>query len=189
MAFGRQAPSKLNPEKKTSFKDSIQSLKMLRPFFKLIWETSAFYTVVNIILRLFKAGIPLATLYVGKLIIDEVILQIAQDEKVFTSLWLFIGIEFGLAILSDVLNRLINLTDALLGDLFANKSSVLLIEKAATLDLAMFEDPEFYDRLERARRQTTTRVTLMSQVLSQMQDTITIIFLGVGLVVFEPFYI
>jgi ATP-binding cassette subfamily B protein len=113
----------------------------------------------------------------------------SQDEKIFTSLWMFIGIEFGLAILSDILNRLINLTDALLGDLFANRSSVLLIEKAATLDLSMFEDPDFYDRLERARRQTTTRVSLMSQVLSQLQDTITIIFLGVGLVVFEPLLI
>lgn len=186
---GKAPPSALKPKEKTSFRDSLKSLAMLRPFFKMIWDTSPSYTLINVLLRLFKAGIPLAMLYVGKLIIDEVILQIGQPEKSYDELWLYIGIEFGLAILSDVLNRLINLTDALLGDLFANRSSVMLIEKAATLDLSMFEDPEFYDKMERARRQTTSRVSLMSQVLSQLQDTITILFLGAGLVVFEPILI
>ena len=162
---------------------------MLKPFFALIWQTSRFYTVVNVLLRLVKSVIPLATLYVGKLIIDEVLLQIGQDDKEFNRLWLYIGLELGLAVLSDLLNRLIDLTDALLGDLFANKTSVLLIEKAATLDLSMFEDSEFYDQMERARRQTTSRVRLMSLVLSQLQDTITILFLGAGLVVFEPLLI
>jgi len=138
---------------------------------------------------LFKAAIPLGQLYVGKLIIDEVIHQISAPQKDFEQLWWWIGIELGLAVFSEIFNRMISLTDALLGDLYANHSSIELMHKAASLDLGMFEDSEFYDKLERARRQTTGRVVLMSMVLSQLQDLITIIFLGAGLVVFEPWLI
>ena len=128
-------------------------------------------------------------MYVGKLIIDEVIRLISAPEKDFTQLWWWLGFELGLAVFSEIFNRIISLTDALLGDLYANHSSVELMHKAASLDLGMFEDSEFYDKLERARRQTTGRVVLMSMVLSQLQDLITIIFLGAGLVVFEPWLI
>ncbi|MDX1478431.1 MAG: ABC transporter ATP-binding protein [Saprospiraceae bacterium] len=187
MAWG--FPTRLNKENEPSFKESWQSLRLLIPFFKMIWDTSRSLTVWNVVLRVIKAAVPLAMLYVGKLIIDEVILQVGLDVKDFSTLWLWVGVEFGLALLSDFLNRLISLTDALLGDLFANKSSVILMEKAATLDLAQFEDPEFYDKLERARRQTTGRVALMSNVMSQLQDIITIVFLASGLIVFEPILI
>ncbi|RLD21183.1 MAG: ABC transporter ATP-binding protein [Bacteroidetes bacterium] len=186
MALKREFPSDLRESGKTTFKDSLQSLRMLRPFFRMIWDTSSSLTTANVLLRLVKAALPVAMLYIGKLIIDEVILQVGADVKQYDLLWRWLAIEFGLALLSDLLNRLISLTDALLGDLFANRTSVLLMEKAARLDLAQFEDPDFYDKLERARRQTTGRVVLMSQVLSQLQDIVSIIFLGSGLVIFEP---
>ena len=171
------------------FVESLQSLRLLAPFFRMIWRTSPSLTLSNIILRFFKAGIPLGQLYVGKLIIDEVIRLINAPEKDFDQLWWWIGIEFGLAVASEILNRMISLTDALLGDMYSNHSSIELMHKAASLDLSMFEDSDFYDKLERARRQTTGRVVLMSMVLSQLQDLITIIFLGAGIVAFEPWLI
>ena len=171
------------------FFESLKALKLLVPFFRMIWKTSPSLTLTNVLLRIFKAAIPVSQLYVGKLIIDEVIRLISAPEKDFDQLWLWIGIELGLAVLSEIFNRLISLSDALLGDLYANHSSVELMHKAASLDLSMFEDSEFYDKLERARRQTTGRVVLMSMVLSQLQDLITIFFLGAGLVAFEPWLI
>ena len=189
MALGREFPPEMDAKPKKGFVESLQSLKLLIPFFRMIWRTSPTLTFTNIILRLFKAAIPLGQLYVGKLIIDEVIRLISAPEKDFTQLWWWLGFELGLAVFSEIFNRIISLTDALLGDLYANHSSVELMHKAASLDLGMFEDSEFYDKLERARRQTTGRVVLMSMVLSQLQDLITIIFLGAGLVVFEPWLI
>ena len=185
----RDFPWEMESKEKKGFLESIQALKLLPPFFRMIWKTSPRLTFWNIVLRLFKSAIPVAQLYVAKLIIDEVILQISAPQKDFTQLWWWLGIELSLAVSSEILNRLISLTDALLGDLYANHSSVELMHKASTLDLGMFEDSEFYDKLERARRQTTGRVVLMSMVLSQLQDLITIIFLGVGLVAFEPWLI
>lgn len=173
-----------------SLKDQFGALKNLPRFFKLIWETSPGLTIGNVLLRLLKSAIPLAMLYVGKLIIDEVIRLInTSGESDMTFLWTVVAIELGLALLSEIINRGITLMDSLLGDLFSNTTSVKLIRHAATLDLYQFEDSEFYDKLERARRQTINRVVLMSQVLSQLQDIITILFLAAGLLWFNPWLI
>ena len=155
----------------------------------MIWDTNRSMTIGNAALRLFKSVIPLATLYVGKEIIDEVVLLTQGTGGDTQHLWLMVGLEFGLLILSEVFNRGIILLDNLLGDLFANRTSVELMRHAATLDLYQFEDATFYDKLERARRQTGGRTALMSQVLSQVQDVITIISLGAGLVAFNPWLI
>ncbi|WP_299706246.1 ABC transporter ATP-binding protein [uncultured Pontibacter sp.] len=175
---------------KKSFREQVGALKNLPKFFRLIWETSKRMTIGNLLLRLIKSAIPLAMLYVGKLIIDEVIGLIAETgERDLSFLWILVAMELGLAIVSDLINRGITLLDSLLGDLFSNRTSVQLIEHAAKLDLAQFEDATFYDKLERARRQTITRVVLMSQVLSQLQDMVTIAFLAVGLIAFNPWLI
>ncbi|MBX0333712.1 ABC transporter ATP-binding protein/permease [Pontibacter sp. HSC-14F20] len=175
---------------KKSFREQVGALKNLPKFFRLIWNTSPRMTIANVLLRLVKSAIPLAMLYVGKLIIDEVIGLIAETgERDLNFLWILVAAELGLAILSDIINRGITLLDSLLGDLFSNNTSVQLIEHAARLDLAQFEDATFYDKLERARRQTITRVVLMSQVLSQLQDMVTIAFLAVGLIAFNPWLI
>jgi ABC-type bacteriocin/lantibiotic exporter with double-glycine peptidase domain len=104
-------------------------------------------------------------------------------------LWLLIGLEFGIAIISDLLGRGIAYIDSMLGDRFSHASSVRLMQHAAKLDLEHFEDSTFYDKLERARQQTVGRMTLMSQVFSQGQDILTMIFLAGGLIAFNPWLI
>lgn len=143
----------------------------------------------NILLRLLKAAFPLAMLYVGKEIIDEVIHLTENPTSSQQYLWLLVAIELALVLASEALNRAIILLDSLLGDLVSNSTSEHLIRHAATLDLDMFEDATFYDKLERARRQTNGRTILMSQVLSQFQDILTILFLAGGLAAFNPWLI
>ncbi len=173
-----------------SFKERFQALKNLPEFFVLIWQTSPRMVLLNALLRLVRAAIPLVTLYVAKLIIDEVIrVAGAPEGESLTHLFTLVGIEFGIAIFSDILNRGTTLLDSLIGDLFANKSSIRLMGHAANLDLSQFEDSDFYDKLERARRQTITRSILMTQVLGQVQDAITMVFLAAGLVAFNPWLI
>ena len=181
--------AKAKQKDKISFKIQFAALKNLPPFFKLIWKTNKGMAFGNAFLRLLKSAIPLAMLWIGKEIIDEVIRLIAAVDKDLNFLWLMVGLELGLAILSEFLNRAIALLDGLLGDLFSNATSVKLIKHAASLDLYQFEDADFYDKLERARRQTTSRTILMSQVLSQLQDIITIVFLAGGLIAFNPWLI
>lgn len=182
----------MQTKQKDGFSKQISSLRNVPRFFAMIWQVSPALSLWNVFFRLCQAGIPLLTLYVGKEIVDEVLLMIRSgapahwQDLLGSKLLGWVLLELGLAILSSVLNRAITLTDSLLGDLVSNDSSVRIIRHAATLDLYQFEDSAFYDKLERARTQTAGRTALMSMVLSQAQDLITVIFLAGGLVAFNP---
>ena len=161
-------------------------MQNLPRFFKLVWQTSPMLTLLNILLRLVRSALPVAVLYIGKLIIDQIIFLSQNPGASQAYVWNLVAAEFGLAILSDALSRATSLVDSLLGDLFSNHTSVKIMKHAAILDLDQFEDSAFYDKLERARQQTIGRTILLSQVLSQVQDLITLLFLSAGLVVFNP---
>lgn len=178
-----------NKQETPTFKARLQALKYLPLFFKEIWQTQPWMTAANIGLRLIRSVIPFLTLYLGKLIIDEVVHLINTHSTDTHRLLLLIASELALALGADILNRATMLLDALLGDLHANRSSIQIMQHAATLDLAQFEEPVFYDKLERARQQTVGRTALLSQSLAQVQDIITIGFLGAGLAVFSPWLI
>lgn len=176
-------------EEPLTFRDNLKALQHLPPFLKMIWQTDPRMATTNIILRLIQAGIPVTTLYIGKLIIEEVLRLMDQPTDSKEYLWMLVAAEFGLAMFSALLNRGISLSEALIGDKFTISSSVKLMDHAAKLDLPQFEDAKFYDKLERARRSTTNRVYLLSEVLRQGQDIVTMLFLAAGLIVFNPWLI
>ncbi len=176
-------------EKKPNIRERVQALGNLPSFLREVYQTSPALTISNTFLRLLRSAIPISILYVGKLIIDEVLHLSTGKLLTFNHLYLLIGAEFGLMIISDLLARGIGLTDSLLGDLFANRTSIKLMEHAASLDLAQFEDATFYDKLERARQQTSGRTALLSQILAQGQDIISMGLLLVGLITFNPWLI
>ena len=181
----RPAPDGKPP---VSVRERVSALRHLPAFLKLIWHTSPALALANIALRLLRAGLPLAMLYVGRLILDDVVglTKLPAAERVLTPVLTLVAVEFGLVLLADALGRGVALLDSLLGDLFANQSSIRLMSHAAELDLDQFEDSAFYDKLERARRQTLSRTVLMSQVLAQGQDFVTLLLLAGGLVAFQP---
>ncbi len=183
------ARARRTKEEKLSLKEQISALRYVPPLLSLVWEVNRRLTASSLGMRLLRGGLPVALLYTGKLIIDEVVLQSQVTGGDLSHLWVLIAIEMGLAVTSDVLGRGIALVDSLLADLFTNETSVRLMQHAARLDLRHFEDAEFYDRLERARRQTTGRIALLSQIFGQGQDLITIIALGAGLIIMAPWLI
>jgi ATP-binding cassette subfamily B protein len=199
MAESSSKPTKPGAAQR-SLRERVGALRNLRPFLQQIWQTSPTLTVASLALRLIRALLPVITLYVGKLIIDEVVLLVAADIAFDTLrdwfesgrldrlLWL-LGLEFALAVLSDVLGRLVMLIDALLSELFTNLTSVRLMEHAATLDLEDFEDSELQDKLDRARRQTMGRSSLMTQLFGQAQDMVTVVSFAIGLAVYAPWLI
>lgn len=172
-----------------SLKQNFATLKFVPRFFREIRKVNPPLFYANLFCRILSALLPVSMLWVGKLIIDEIVLQISLETPDLAELWLYIALEFGLAIASDLLSRLTTLTDALLGDQYAINSSVKIIRKTSELSISQLEDADFYDKLERARRQTTGRVGLMSSVLTQGQDVIVISSLLTGVVVFEPWLI
>ena len=183
-----------------NLRQRMSAMRNLPPFLRQVWQTSPALTLVSLGLRLVRALLPVAMLYVGKLIIDAAVL-LSQHEAGFppfgealasgllNPLLGLLALEFALAIGSDLLGRMVSYADSLLSELFTNAISVQLMEHAASLDLEDFEDPELQDKLDRARRQTMGRMNLMSLLFGQVQDGITVISLAVGLVVYAPWLI
>ncbi len=171
-----------------SFSDRFSALKNLPALFRLVWASSPSKTLLSFFLRILRSAMPIALLYVGKLIIDEVV-SLNREGGSQQQLWELVILELILAVVTDALNRAIILTDSLLGDLFSNHSSVRIMTHAAKLDLEQFEDSVFYDKLERARQQTIGRSALLTQVMTQIQDLVSMLFLLAGLIAFNPWLI
>jgi ATP-binding cassette, subfamily B, bacterial len=192
--------SKHLPPGNQSFKQRVGALRNLRPFIAMVWRTSPGLTSTLLALRTTRALLPVATLYVGKLIVDDVVRLVQMPGKPETFVqWLPSGLlnwlgvllaaEFALAVFADILGRIVSLVDSLLAERVSNASSVRLMRHAATLDLEDFEDSEFQDQLERARRQTSGRMTLMGQLFGQAQDIVTVVTFIAGLLFYAPWLI
>jgi len=183
-----------------TLRERLGALSNLPPFLKLVWNTSPALTASLLALRIVRALLPVVTLYVGKLIIDEVV-RLAGGSFANHPLggWIASGqldhigfllaLEFGLAVGSDVLGRYVSLLDSLLSERFSTETSLRLMEHAATLDLEDFEDSELQDRLERARRQAAGRTSLIGQLMGQAQDVVTVVSFAAGLLVYAPWLI
>jgi ATP-binding cassette subfamily B protein len=168
-----------------TWRERVAALRYVPPLVRLVWQTHRGFTSVMVVLRLVRAFIPVATLWVGKLIIDAVVL-LRDGQTGIRRLWELVALEILIVLGGEILARASSLVESLLGDLFSNQTSVRLMEHAAALDLYHFEDPTFYDQLERARRQTTGRIGLLMQLIQMAQDAITLASLGGALLVYSP---
>ncbi|MEJ7759759.1 MAG: ABC transporter ATP-binding protein [Gemmatimonadaceae bacterium] len=172
-------------EKPPSWRERVAALRYVVPMMRLIWRTHRGYTASMLALRLVRAFVPVATFWVGKLILDTVI-GIRAGQATYDDLWRYVAMEIAIVVTGEILARASSLIESLLSDLFSNDMSIRLMEHAATLDLAQFEDPTFYDHMERARRQTVGRIALLTQVVSMTQDGITLLTLGGVLIAYSP---
>src|SRR5688500_12219070 len=173
-----------------SWRERLQALRHLPKLLRMVWDTNPAYVVGILLLRIARSVIPLAVLWVGKLIVDEVVLAINLAQAGGTASWtglaVLLGIELAIALVGEGLRRVSALLESLLGDLFANRTSVKLKKHAAERDLEQFEAAEIYDKLERARRQTVGRIGLFTMLLATLQDLITLVSLSIAIVVYVP---
>ena len=175
-------------EKPASRRERLAALRYIPPLARLIWQTHAGYSVAMMLLRIVRAFVPVATFWVGKLILDTVI-AVRDGRAELPLLWRYVAIEVAIVVAGEILARASSLVESLLSDLFSNVMSVRLMEHAATLDLAQFEDPTFYDHLERARRQTVGRIALLTQLVSMTQEAITLLTIGGVLIAYSPWMV
>ncbi len=177
--------STLTADPQPTWRERVSALRYVPLLVKLVWSTHRPFATAMVALRLLRALVPLATLLVAKWIIDAVV-QAVNHSPNWPRIWELVALELAVVASGELLARASILVESLLGDLFSNRISVRIMEHAGTLDLAQFEDPAFYDLLERARRETVGRIGLLAQLLSMGQDLITLMTLGAALVVYNP---
>lgn len=142
--------------------------------------------ILGLLLRVAVSLVPVSTAWVTDLIIDRVN-AIAHHQAVITpQLWWLAAAEFALAIAGNLISRAIDYYDAVLADRYTRHVSIEVMRHASELDLQAYEDPVFYDRLERARVQATDRLGMIQSIGRLFQQSITTISLSVAILWFSP---
>jgi ATP-binding cassette, subfamily B, bacterial len=172
--------------RKSSWNKRFAALRNVPPVLRLVWDAAPAVVAGGIALRLISALIPVAMLAISKYIIDLVAAAAKHFGTIPDQMWWLLAAEFGLAAANQMLSRTIDYTDARLADEFTREVSLRLIRHATRLDLASFEDPAFHDVLERARQQATDRVGMLNAMGRLLLQSITLISLSVGVIVYSP---
>lgn len=146
----------------------------------LVWTTSRVLTVILASLTLVAGLLPAAIAYLGKLIVDHVV--VASESSLDRDFWRALGfVSFeGIAVaLLAGTQRSLNVCQSLLRVLLGQRVNVLILEKALELDLTHFEDSEFYDQMTRARREASSRpLSLVSRTFTLIQNAISLVAFG-----------
>ena len=169
----------------SNWQERIRALRNIGPLLRIVWNSGPGVVSAGSICRIVAAAIPISMLGVSKRILDSVQAHFS-GQPLPPTFWWWVGAEFALAVFGSMLGRTIGYFDALLADRFTRYVSIRVMEHASRLDLASYEDPVFYDKLERARVQATDRIAMIQAIGRGAQQTIAAVSLSAGIVWFSP---
>ncbi len=170
----------------SGWQDRISALRNVPAVLNIVWDSGPAVVVFGLVSRLFSSVLPVVLLWITKLIIDGIVHAVSTHQAVQPGFWWLVAAEFSLAVLNSVLIRTIDYSDSLLADKYTRHVSIRVMNHAAGLDLLTYEDPVFYDRLERARVQATDRLVMIQAIGRLVQQAITTITLSVSIMLFSP---
>ena len=159
---------------------------------RIVWDTSAPLMIAMALTTLIVGLLPAAIASVGGLFVDAVAGALgsagAAAEVARSEALTFVYIEVGLVLLMTAAQQANTVCQAVLRVLLGNKINVMILEKALTLELAHFEDAEYYDKLVRARREASSRpLSLVTKTFDLLRNVISLIAIGVFLFQFSPY--
>jgi len=166
--------------------ERLSALRNVPAVLAFVWQSGRMVVVLGLFFRLLTSLLPIGLLWIAKLIIDSIVRAFSTHQPVQPHFWWLVAGEFTLAVCGSVLARTIDYLDSLLADNYTRHISVKVMEHAAELDLTAYEDPVFYDRLERARVQATDRLGMIQSMGRLVQQVITTISLSISILFFSP---
>src|SRR6202162_4767884 len=168
------------------WQERISALRNVPAVLKIVWDSGPSVVIFGLISRLLSSLLPVVLLWITKLIIDGIVHAVSAHQSVQRGFWWLVAAEFFLAVLNSILLRSIDYSDSLLADKYTRHVSIRVMNHAASLDLIAYEDPVFYDRLERARVQATDRLVMIQAIGRLVQQAITTLTLSVSIMLFSP---
>ncbi|MDE3170392.1 MAG: ABC transporter ATP-binding protein, partial [Acidobacteriota bacterium] len=168
------------------WRERLEALANFRPLAKLVWEAAPRVVMLELVTRAVAALLPLAMLWVTKYIIDAITDYTKHTAALPHYFWWLVVLEFGLACLGTILGRATDFCDTVLADKYARYISTKIMEHGSKLDLTSYEDPVFYDKMERARVQGTDRIVMIQASGRLFQQFITTASLAAGIIKFSP---
>ncbi|HKR27857.1 MAG TPA: ABC transporter ATP-binding protein [Acidobacteriaceae bacterium] len=165
--------------------DRIHALRNVPHVLKILWESGPAVVTSGLVLRVIVAAMPWGIGWVAHLIINGVD-QALHHQPLPPHYWWIVASEVALAITFAALTRAIDYTDSLLADRYTHHVSIEVMRQAARLDLTTYEDPEYYDHLERARVQATDRLAMIQQMGRLFLQVLTTLIWSAQLVYYSP---
>ena len=170
----------------SSWQERLSALRNVPPVLKIVWQSGPGVVAFGSAARIVAALLPIALLWIPKIIINILVDQRSTHTPVPPRLWWLVGAEFALAALSSIVGRMIDYSDSLLADKYTRHVSIQVMKHASELDLTSYEDPVFYDRLERARVQATDRLVMVQSIGRLELQLITAVTMSLAVMLYSP---
>ena len=179
-------------ESQNSIRKFVSVFQYSRVAIGIVWSASAALTVVMAVTTLIAGILPAAIASVGGLFVDAVANAIQQTGEAAAQarndVLFYVLVEAGLVVIITGAQKLNTVCQSILRVLLGNKINVMILEKALTLELAHFEDAEYYDKLVRARREASSRpLSLVIKTFDLLRDMVQLITIGIWLFQFSPY--
>lgn len=155
---------------------------------ELVWQTDRRLLIVLAVLTVVAGGVPAAIAWVGRQIVDGVVLAAQTGTLEHRNAALgWIAAELGLVASMSLVQRILGVADQLLRAKLGHRVNTMVLDKALQLQLAHFEDPELYDSMTRARRQASSRpLSLVRRTFRLAQNGLALSTYGALLIGFSP---
>jgi len=171
---------------KSGWHERLSALRNVPAVLKMVWDSGRAVVIFGLVARVVASLLPVLLLWITKLIIDGIVHAVSAHQPVAPGFWWLVGGEFAAAVLLSVVMRAIDYSDSLLADKYTRYVSIEVMNHAASLDLLAYEDPVFYDRLDRARVQATDRLVMIQAIGRLVQQVITTLTLSISIMLFSP---
>jgi ATP-binding cassette, subfamily B, bacterial len=155
--------------------DRVKALQNVPVVLRILWQSGPLVVTCGLVFRSILAMGPVAAAYVAKSIINGV-QQAISGHGIPPLFWRYVLAEMLIVLSTSLLIRIIDYFDSLLADRYTHYVSIRVLEHAAELDLATYEDPVFYDRLDRARIQSTDRLSMIQAMGRLLQFSLQMFF-------------
>jgi ATP-binding cassette subfamily B protein len=172
----------------SAWRERVQALKNVPPVLGILWQSGPAVVTWGIILRIVVAALPSAIAIVAAWILYGVQL-VFSHKGLRPHFWWMVGLEAVLNVAAGLISRCVDYSDSLLADRYTHYVSVRVMRQAAELDLTTYEDPVFYDRLERARVQATDRLAMIQQMGRLLQQGLTTLIWTSILLYYSPWLV
>jgi ATP-binding cassette subfamily B protein len=170
----------------SGWRERLAALGQIPPVLGIVWQSGPAVVTAGIVVRVIASLLPVAILAISKVIIDDIVNVVARHQPVPRSLWWLVAAEFAVAVGTSVSARVLDYLDSLLADKYTRHVSVEVMKHSAALDVIAYEDPVYYDRLERARVQATDRLAMIQSIGRLVQQVVTTLTLSISIVYFSP---
>jgi ATP-binding cassette, subfamily B, bacterial len=180
------AKNNIQPTPRPKWRERLQALNNIPPLMRMVWRAAPATVLLSVFFRVVVSLIPIAMLAVTQVIINAIQVVQSHQGPLRPHFWWFVGLEFALACVATGAGRVLDYCDVALAEKYTRYISVQIMEHASRLDLASYEDPMFYDKMERARVQGTDRLGMIQSTGRLVQQAITTVSLAAGIFFFSP---